>query len=173
MNAFSDDSSLASAESPMSGRLVDEAGALLDVPGVSPEIQAQRDENYFPYNRRPNRDLRGVAFGERDCFVTIQYGFRLVFLVDSDPGSRGRGDFFKIFPIRFESVVWGDERWPTVTNVHFDIDSPRFFIPLHHVLGRGNIDLEPSRLSEAEVFMSDDMVKVIQAGIADSVRRSH
>jgi|GEM_PF-5260561 len=135
--------------------------------------EEERDHGPFgPYNPNPNWDLRGVALGRRDCYAAIAYGYRLLFFVDTHPGTNGRGDFIKIHPLRFESIELEGLKLKVKEVIYDNFDGgARFFISLHYILGHGPIELQIPRFTEEDHGMVDDVVQVIQAGIAASNRR--
>lgn len=127
-------------------------------------------EAYEGYRHRPNQDLRGVLDKRRDAYSAIAYGYRLVFLLDADTYQDGR-EVYKIFPISLQSVHFEKGRL-VIDDVRYDNrEDERFYIPLAHVLGRGDLWDSPDRLSEKMLDVYDDMVKVLQAAIAYDLQR--
>ncbi len=121
------------------------------------------------YRHRPNYDLTGVPLKKRDAYSAIAYDCRFEFLLDSSTNEGTGREVYKIFPIKFQVVSFEEGRMhvdQTLFDVHID---ERFYIPLSHVLGYGDIWDAPDFMRDETVDMYEEMVKVLQAAIVRAV----
>ncbi len=122
------------------------------------------------YHHRPNQDLTGVALKKRDAYSAIAYGFRFEFLLDSSTNEGTGREVYRIFPIKFQGVHF-EEGHIVIDETLFDTrtDDERFYIPLGHVLGYGDIWDGPDFVRDEMADTYEDMVKVLQAAIVRAV----
>ena len=133
------------------------------------EVEKVPMANEEVYRHRPNKDLTGVPLKRRDAYSAIAYGFRFEFLLDSSTNEGTGREVYKIFPLKFQEVSFEEGRMHVNQNL-FDVRiDERFYIPLGHVLGYGEIWDSPDFMRDETVDMYEEMVKVLQASIVRAV----
>ena len=134
------------------------------------EVEKVPMANGEAYRHRPNQDLTGVPLKKRDAYSAIAYDFRFEFLLDSSKNEGTGREVYKIFPLKFQEISFEEGRM-IVGQTHFDtrVDDERFYIPLGHVLGYGDIWDAPDFMRDETVDMYEEMVKVLQASIVRAV----
>ncbi len=133
------------------------------------EVEKVPMANGEAYRRRPNHDLTGVPLKKRDAYSAIAYDCRFEFLLDSSTNEGTGREVYKIFPIKFQEVSFEEGRMH-VDQTLFDVRiDERFYIPLSHVLGYGDIWDAPDFMRDETVDMYEEMVKVLQAAIVRAV----